>query len=199
MDERDERRDAGGDFNKPADAMPRYRLLHAINALLLIALWTYALLMYAHLPEQIPQHIGPGGEVTRWGGKRIWFLLPILMSVHLVIVYGIGMSVSTAAGFNVPHKKRLLALPREAQQIALQPVRGFLFGMGTALMLLGWAVQYAIHYGARHGTGWPPLLPLIGAFLLLTILGAWRSSVLVRRRVAALEATLFDAPAEATP
>jgi uncharacterized membrane protein len=99
--------------------------------------------MYERLPDQIPAHVGPSG-VTRWTPREsgVWWVLPLLGSFHAVLMYVLStLANSGAAGINVPQKKRLLALPPEAQRYAMQPLRAFMFGMATWLLALMLWVQ----------------------------------------------------------
>jgi uncharacterized membrane protein len=123
-----------------------YRWLHALNALLLVALWGFTVVRYGQLPEQIPAHIGPSG-VTRWARREsgIWFMLPILGTFHASLMYLLSsLADSGASGMNTPQKQRLLALSREWQRYAMQPMRGFMFGMATWLLTLMLFVQYEL-------------------------------------------------------
>lgn len=172
-----------GSFNKPERAASPLRALHALNALLLVGLWLFVVLAYGSLPDQIPHHLGAGGQVTRAGGRGIWLLLPIMMSVNIVVIYGIALSFTTAAGFNVPHKKRLLALPRAAQRQALEPARVFMFGMATWLIVLSWALQLEIYHAAFAGRGSGYMLPFTVAFTVIPLAGMWWLGRAIKRRI----------------
>lgn len=48
-----------------------------LDLLLLVALWVLTVVRYPILPERIPLHFGPEGQIDRWGGKEelLWFSL----------------------------------------------------------------------------------------------------------------------------
>jgi hypothetical protein len=142
------------DFNKPAASeATSYSWLHWVNGALLLGLWAFTILGYERLPDLVPGHIGPSG-VTRWDAKQnsMWFILPLMGTVHSAIMYGLATAATSGAtGFNVPAKKRLLTLPRDGQRYAMQPVRGFMFGMATWLLGLMSAVQYHSYRVAMAG------------------------------------------------
>jgi len=166
------------------------RWLHALNALLFIGLWVFVLATYGGLPDQVPQHIGPDGVVTRWTDREsgMWFLLPILLMTQIVLMYGIASATSSAQGMNVPHKKRLLALPREAQAFALAPMRLFMYLLATWMIVLSWTIQLmmwrAAHAGGSAGGSSLWLLIAVGLAPLAGVAVLGRA---VGRRIDALE------------
>jgi uncharacterized membrane protein len=167
-----------------------YRALHLVNAVLFAGLWLFVLVGYQYLPDQVPQHMGLSGEVNRWANRGMWFFVPILMSTQLVILYGIAVSITNAQGINVPHKKRLLALPRAAQAYALQPMRGFLFGTGTWMLFLTWGIKIEFFIAAQRGRGSAAVLPLIATLTVALMAGLWWKSRQVARRIDAVEQVL---------
>jgi hypothetical protein len=172
-----------------------YRWLHLLNVLLLVALWAFAIVAYPALPERIPAHIGTSG-VTRWTERDggFWFLLPILGTFEAAFVYLVSrIAESGASGINVPQKKRLLALPREAQVYAIEPVRGFMYGMAAWLLLLTGLIQAELYVTAVSGGGvadW--FLPLLLAFLLLPFAGVVWLSRAIRVRIDRWDAVSAD-------
>jgi hypothetical protein len=144
------------DFNKAeTSGSTSYVWLHWANGVLLLGLWLFTILGYERLPDLVPGHIGPSG-VTRWDAKQnsMWFILPLIGTVHSAVMYGLATAAASgASGFNVPAKKRLLALPKDGQRYAMQPVRGFMFGMATWLLGLMSAVQYHSYRVAMAGPG----------------------------------------------
>jgi uncharacterized membrane protein len=153
------------------DRTTDYRWLHALNALLLVALWAYTVVQYGNLPEQIPAHIGPSG-VTRWTRREsgMWFMLPILGTFHALVMYLLSsLADNGASGTNTPHKKRLKALSREGQRNAMQPMRGFMFGMATWLLTLMFYVQYELQrVSVAAQTGNPATSRVIVITVLMT-------------------------------
>lgn len=159
-------------FNKPAEA-GSYLWLHILNGLLLAGLWVFTIAAWPLLPDLVPGHIGPSG-VTRWDGKQnsFWFILPLIGSVHAVIMYGIStLANGSAQSFNMPQKKRVLALPMEGQRFVMEPMRGFMFAMATWLLVLMFYMQYTFYRVAMDAlTGEPDtsgLLPFVGFMLVV--------------------------------
>jgi uncharacterized membrane protein len=156
-------------FNKPPES-GSYVWLHVCNVLLLAGLWLFTIVVYERLPDQIPAHIGPSG-VTRWTPREsgMWFFLPLLGSFHAMLMYALStLADSGASGINVPQKKRLLALPREAQRYAMQPLRAFMFGMATWLLVLMLWIQVHMYRIAAAPAADRPAGGLLSGTLVLT-------------------------------
>lgn len=172
----------------------RYGWLHVLNAALFVGLWVFTVVMYDRLPERIPGHIGLSG-VTRWEPREggMWFLLPILATFHVFLFYALSsLASSSPSGFNVPGKKRLLMLPPEGQRYAMEPVRPFMYGMATWLLLLFGALQVHVYrLAVAAGAGEPSSAAAILVILVLALLPlagvAWLSRA-VRRRMDVWEA-----------
>jgi uncharacterized membrane protein len=182
----------GTTFNKPSEA-GSYVWLHLLNALLLVGLWLFTIVMYERLPDQIPAHVGPAG-VTRWTPRDsgMWFALPLLGSFHAMLMYVLStLANSSAAGINVPQKKRLLALPREGQRYAMQPLRAFMFGMATWLLALMLWVQIQMYrIAAAPPADRPTGVLLYGTFVLTAavLVGVYVLNRAIRRRIDEWEA-----------
>jgi hypothetical protein len=167
-----------------------YVWLHALNGVLLLALWVFTIAAYPGLPELVPGHIGVGG-VTRWDAKQNspWFIMPILAFVNAALMYGASaVSKSTPDGFNVPAKKQLMQLPRAGQLHALAPMRGFMYGLATWLLVLSLYIQYQLyriaHAGPDSETGTGNLLAFTAVMLAAVLLMAFLSTRMVKRRIA---------------
>jgi hypothetical protein len=177
-----------------------YRWLHALNALLLLGLWVFAIGAYGGLPDEVPAHIGLHG-VTRWVPKQgsPWFLLPIMTLVHVIAMYGMAaVADAGVAGFNVPSKKRLLALSREGQRYAVLPMRGFLYGLATWVLVLTGYIQlrfyaFALRGRDADGSTWG-MLAFVAGMLAFVVFMGFRVSRTVARRIEAWE-QLEPAPA----
>jgi ABC-type amino acid transport substrate-binding protein len=179
-------------FNKDAPP-PAYGWLHALNAALLLALWSFTIGAYAGLPDEVPGHVGPGG-VTRWDAKQNspWFILPIIALINAAMMYGISAAArSGPAGFNVPARDKLKKLPREGQIYALEPMRGFMFGLATWLLVLTLYMQYRMYRIAVAGPGADVVtvdLLFFTGFMLAVVLGmAFHASHRVKRRIRAFQ------------
>jgi hypothetical protein len=184
---------AGGDRSPPQPRSVAW--LHLLNGAILIGQWVFTVVVYEHLPDQIPGHIGTRG-VTRWEPREsgMWFLLPIMATLHAGLFYAIATLAgsSPGAGVNVPQRKRILTLPPEGQRYAMQPFRVFMYGLATWLLLLTGYLQftlYRIAVAAQHGE--PQLGGLLGVimvFLVAVAAGAWWLSRAGRRHVERWEA-----------
>jgi uncharacterized membrane protein len=169
----------------------RYAWVHVLNAALLLALWGFALWAWQHLPDRVPGHIGLSG-VTRWERREggTWFLMPLLGTFHVLLMYVLSVAAgNNASGFNVPRRKRLLALPPEGQRYAMQPVRLFMYGMATWLLVLSLWVQVHI-YRIAMAPQVPPGRSLLAGTIVMTaavLLGAVLLGRASSRRIDAWE------------
>jgi hypothetical protein len=183
----------GPSFNKPAESTG-YVWLHALNVLLLLALWLFTFLMYERLPDQIPGHVGPSG-VTRWTPREsgMWFVLPLLGSFHAGLMYLLSsLAGGGAAGINIPQKKRLLALSHEGQRYAMQPLRGFMYGMATWLLGLMLWMQVGMYRIAVAPPDDRPTGGLLAGSVVMTaavLAGVYWLNRVVRRRIDAWESS----------
>jgi uncharacterized membrane protein len=185
--------DASISFNKDEQGADAGRL-HALNAVLFVGMWGLTAWLYTSLPERIPGHIGPSG-VTRWEPREggMWFLLPILGTFQLFLMYVLASSAGgSAQGINIPRKQRLLALPREGQRYAMRPFRSFMYGMAAWLMVLTIYIQVSFYrIAVQATTGEPATGHLLVGILFLTaipILLAFRLSRSIHRRIDEWEA-----------
>jgi hypothetical protein len=167
---------------------PSYASLHLLNAVLLLALWILSVMLYDRLPDQIPGHIGPAG-VTQWeprGGGH-WFLVPILGTIHAALLYALSTLANTGQGVNMPGRKRIQQLPLAARRYVVEPLRPFMFGLATWLLLLMLHVQLSLYRIARAAqAGEPDTAPFLAGIIALTILpvaGAVWLAKAVRRRL----------------
>jgi uncharacterized membrane protein len=176
----------GGVFERP-ETRPYVRY-HAANALLLIGLWAFTMYLYPHLPDRIPGHVGVSG-VTRWDPREsgIWFLIPLLGTMNALVLYALAGAAGGVDGISTPHRKRLKALPREAQRYALQPMRGFMYGMVSWVLLLmlfiqlmNYRIALAGSVGAFHGRTLIIGIVLFTAIPLIMVVVLSRT---IRRRI----------------
>jgi uncharacterized membrane protein len=192
-------------FNKPAarNWSGGHAWLHAVNAALLVGTWAFAITAYAGLPELVPGHVGPGG-VTRWDpkGSSPWFILPAIGLINAVVLYGVSsLSSGTGQGVNVPDRKRFMALPPEGRRYALQPVRGFMYGMATWLLLLLGFMQVEMYRIAHAGPGAEVnhnlMLVVTGIMVALVVVAGLRMNRNIRRRMGEWEMRQADSAAGA--
>jgi uncharacterized membrane protein len=174
-------------FNGTAPAGD-YGWLHWVNGALLLGLWAFSIAAYERLPDLVPGHIGPAG-VTRWDAKQnsMWFILPLMGTVQVIVMYGLSaIAGGSPTGLNMPEKQRLLALSPEGQRYALQPFRGFMFGMATWLLGLMSYIQLTSYAIAMRGpaTSAPvgSMLAVIGlAVGVVIVMSLWLKRAISRR------------------
>jgi magnesium-transporting ATPase (P-type) len=189
-------RDVAETFNKPA-ARRGYVGIHATNVLLLALLWLLTIGLYAQLPDMVPGHMGLRG-VTRWEprGSGTWFLLPIMGTWSAALMYLLSLLVNGgAAAINIPRKKQILALPREAQTAILEPVRPFMFLMATWVLVLMCWLQWTFYRAALGGPGWRQDSASLGVMLVLMLLPFAGVFVLSRQVSVRLDAWSSRGPA----
>jgi hypothetical protein len=154
----------------------RYRLLNAILILVLFAGSAWA---YPHLPERIPVHFGFSGQPDRWESRSItsWFLLPAITAVLALLMHGITLfSVSNPELWNLPDKRRFLALPRAEQAPIIARMQRFIALVAVVATLLLGAIQAGIYRAATGDSQGLPawVLGWIVASLLVIGIAAYR-------------------------
>lgn len=136
-----------------------------LAALMLLAVIGYGIAIYDSIPDQIPQHYGPGGDATRWEAKSpgtVFF--PILMSFAGLFVLPIVALVLPA----------MMSTPDDASdwtRLRIEgSVRGTRAGLGwVALLTVGitaW-ISVVIWQASDHAPGWPIAALLAGIFVAL--------------------------------
>jgi hypothetical protein len=173
--------------------------LHALNALLLLGLWGYTLLLAGRLPDASPG-TAAGGAITRWIGQGggFWWIGPILGTIHAGFMYVLAPLVRVSPhGIGMPHKRRLLALEPAARAYAIEPLRAFLYALAAWLLALMWLLQMQL----RISVGEAPvpagqeaaLFAIVLAFSLLPVAGLVVLLRVVGRRIDRFEAEPRDA------
>jgi uncharacterized membrane protein len=166
-------------------AMRRYRLL---NTLVLLALWAGSIWAYPRLPARIPLHFDLAGNPDGWSARSpgSWFLLPIVTTMTWAMMQLIA---SHAGGnpdlWNMPDKRRFLALDRARQAPIITRMQEFISIVGivvTALMALVQAGVYQAATGRARGLPLFATGGIVAALLVLAVL-AVRLNAEVRRMV----------------
>jgi hypothetical protein len=154
-------------------SIQRYRLL---NAVLLLALFAGSAWAYPRLPERIPMHFGLSGQPDRWETRSLvsWFLLPavaagLALALHGMSVYG-GRHPEL---WNVPDKRRFLALDPAAQAPVIARQQRFMAFLGCVVTALFGGMQ-AGSYAASAGGALPvwAIAAVAGSVLVIGIAGA---------------------------
>lgn len=130
------------------------RLLHALNAALVVALVSFSLYIYPALPERIPRHFGPGGAPDAWTDRTLlsWLLLPLIGVASTVLMYLIGALLPTRPHLlNMPDRKKLLELPPGLQQHVLREASALLYATALVMLVMFGAIQYGAYESALSG------------------------------------------------
>lgn len=105
------------------------RLVHAVNAGLLLLLFAGSLWVYPALPDQIPRHFGlAGGVDAYWQATLVhWMLLPVVALGVTAVIYGCAWIVGkNPSSVNVPNQQRYDALDptdkRRVVRLRTEPV-----------------------------------------------------------------------------
>lgn len=163
-----------------------------LAAVLLVAVTGYGMAIYDSIPDQIPQHYGPGGEATRWEAKSpgtVFF--PILMSFAGLFV--LPIVAAALPGF--------MSVPDDASDWTRLRVEGSVRGTRAGL---GWAALFTVAISAwvsvvmwrasEHAPGWPIAVFVAGIFVSLWL--AYRRWSRWARRTAELHG-IHPTPEEA--
>lgn len=168
----------------------RARIYTILTVMLLAALIAGSVWAYPRLPERIPMHFDLAGRVDRWASRSAgtWFLLP-MVAVALALMLG-AISLYAAghpASWNMPDKRRFLAMDAAAQAPIVARMREMVAFVGMVVTALMGVIQAGIYRAAVEGAGREPRFMTIGIVVALAlILGeALRTSRWVRRQVGA--------------
>jgi uncharacterized membrane protein len=158
------------------------RPLALLPAASLVFLWTLALWLWPHLPEQIPLHFDGAGAPDRFGARTPWnwFLLPGIATA-LVGLFAFALppwiaslARNNSAYLSVPRKEDFARLTPDARVRAVSSVGVMLQVIAAELALLFSVMLYGTE---RVANGvWPglPTAMVFGAFgLLLSTTLVW--------------------------
>ncbi len=157
-----------------------HRLLHALNALLLIALFAYAA-TYSALPDRIPRHFDAAGRADAWVEKLpvAVFMMPLVALGCVGICYASARMITGRPDLvNVPGKTPFQQWPVEAQQRLYRDMQTYLYATAAGLVALFGVVAASTVEAAHTGVQPAYVLFAILAFLVLSILA---TSVLIYR------------------
>jgi uncharacterized membrane protein len=133
------------------------RSIYALNTALIVVFLAATVAAWDVLPERIPIHFGFSGSPTRWVNRSFlsWFGLPILAAAMTLLMYGASMlAIRSPDLWNVPDKKRFLALSPEARAPVVELLQKYLAWTATALIMVFLAVQTGVYEsatGRAHG------------------------------------------------
>jgi uncharacterized membrane protein len=159
-----------------------------LNLLLLGTFYAGSAMVYPTLPERIPMHFDLSGRPDRWEARSFlsWFALPLIATaVAGFLELASRSSERHPQLWNVPDKRRFLALDPAARAPIIAHLRDFMAMVGmmsTALMML---VQLSIYrFATGHGSGLPVFVFAgTGIFLLVLLSAALRMNARVRTMI----------------
>lgn len=141
------------------------KLVHAINALLLLALIGLSLHVYPDLPDRIPLHFGVDGTPDRWGRRMMlsWMILPLAGAAAVLSLYGVASFIAGRPhAFNGPNRKKLLELPQALQARVMRGASDMMYVTSLVLLVMFNFMQYGAWQSAHSGAGSRAMV--IGAF-----------------------------------
>lgn len=162
-----------------------YRLL---NGLILLALWAGSAWAYPRLPERIPVHFDLSGQPDRWEARSLasWFFLPA-MAVGLAVFLHLAAALSARRPelWNVPDKRRFLALDAARQAPIVARLQTFMAALGVIIAVLLGVIQAAVYQATTGQARGLPVFAITGiavSLLILLVLGV-RLNAAVRRMI----------------
>ncbi|MBX5452035.1 DUF1648 domain-containing protein [Thermogemmatispora sp.] len=99
-----------------------------LDLLLLGLLWGLTVVRYPALPERIPLHFGPNGQVDRWGGKEELLLFSLFALVINVLLLGLALTLPVRSRRLDPADPEQARLDRQRQQQALRNLLAAVLG-----------------------------------------------------------------------
>lgn len=120
---------------------------------LLAAYVALCLIVYPMLPERVPFHFGRSGVVDDWADRSLlaWLALPAFLTVLLLLMeLATRSSVKHPQWWNLPEKRRFLALSEAQRAPIYAELRMLMDTIGIAVLLLFGAIQYLMYAASLH-------------------------------------------------
>jgi uncharacterized membrane protein len=116
------------------------RTVQAINLALLVLLFVGSLWVYPLLPDQVPKHIGFGGDVTYGEATLLgWLTLPCLGAFFVASAYGIAYHVARdpqrVLHLDISNLDTFRTLSPRRKRIVTDIIRAIYHGCMTPLLL----------------------------------------------------------------
>ncbi len=162
--------------------------------LFLYTLWIgAAAYVYPRLPERYPIHFGADGTPDSWVERSLvtWFMLPgIALLTWLFLYWTIRATRNAPHWWNVPEKKRFLALSEAARAPIIERLIGFIDWVAIGITLLFMGLHAGMYAAAFTETQKLPLstLGLILVFVVFTMGGALVMNRRIRQEILAAHA-----------
>lgn len=164
--------------------------------ILLLTYWAACFVWYPTLPDRYPIHFNARGQPDGWSeGPFGWFLLPAIGTATLLLLLGMGKLARRAPQlWNIPEKKRFLALSAEKRAPIVAVLDGILEVAALYTLVVIATCQWAIYRSAVSArAGLPLLFHLVlwgGMALLLLVVLKKNREVREMIRAASVEASL---------
>ncbi|RAQ95696.1 DUF1648 domain-containing protein [Thermogemmatispora tikiterensis] len=107
-----------------------------LDLLLLVALWVVTVVRYPVLPERIPLHFGPDGQVNRWGGKQELLLFSLLALALNILLLGLALALPLGSRQLDPADPEQARRDRQRRQQALRNLLASVLGIVNLCFLL---------------------------------------------------------------
>lgn len=176
------------------------RTIVGLNVALLLVHLGLAVAVWDTLPSRIPIHFTASGRVDGWASLT-WFswLGPWLISASsILLLYGVGRAAARMPElWNIPEKKRFLALPPTERAAIEDRLQAFTAAVGLGLVVCFGAVQLAVYLAALSGgsAGWPIQVVIFAPIVVILVLALSSSRTIareIRRRTEALQEKEFE-------
>lgn len=156
----------------------RAKPLYTAAAIIYIAVLAYVFLRWDAIPDPVPMHIGPAGEIDSWAPKT-WLSVTAVTLIGLVITVGVAATLPSISLARIGHDQPAggeLPFSETAAKRAewLQETTNLMLAqvvLGAAALLA--VVQIMLIFPDAPISTWSFLI-LFGAFMVFTLVLAWR-------------------------
>lgn len=127
------------------------RILIISNILFFVAYWALVIVLYQHLPGQIPIHFDIAGNATRMEDATPgnWLLSPLIITMSSLTAAMLVWAFTTLGieNYNFPQKKEVLKLSQDSQGPFLRVVKEFLWFsiLGALLYMFAIGMVVSLH------------------------------------------------------
>lgn len=160
-------------MSRPIIEVPKEPLdwfLEGLAWITVFAMFAYPLYHYGNLPDEIPIHFGPNGQVDAYGPKRSIWILPIISLITFLIFFILNLSPHI---FNYPTKiTEDNALVQYQAATRLMRLLNAIITVFMAYITYG-IVQTAL--GKQNGLGTNAIWIFMAAVVGITIYYFWKN------------------------
>ena len=155
------------------------RAVHLLNTALIGLLFVGSLLVFEHLPAQIPTHFDLSGTPDAYQDATLlqWLILPLIALAVCGVLYGSAWFVGHRLDLvNVPNQAAFRALSRSNQRKVVRVIQRALYWQAPPLLLLFAALQMGTYEAAKEaGRGFLPyvLASAVAVFVVSIATAPW--------------------------